>query len=424
MHVTKADAFVRPAIQASDDGKTMRRIAMASYVGTLIEFYDLSIYSTAAAIVFPSIFFSRLGEAGGTVAAFGTIGVAFVARPLGSIIFGHFGDLVGRKSTLVTCLLMMGLGTIMVGFLPSGDQIGILAPILLVLLRILQGLAAGGEFAGATLFVSESAPPHERGKWSSMPIRGGAIATSLAALTFLLTSLTMSSEAFHSWGWRVPFLLSSVLLVIGLYIRVKMEETSVFKRDATHKGRSDIPFLAAFRAQKREIFLGCLVEVPAFALLYLVLTYVVNFGANDLKLGYSWVLAMTVLSGLTTLASATYSSNLSDRIGRRPVLIAANTLATIWVLALFPILHSSSAFIFGLCVVVSALINGMIFGPVGAFMSELFKTRYRYTAVGLCYNAAGILGARSRPCSQAISYRLMAVWPLAASWQRSSLAAS
>lgn len=396
-----------PARQAQPAPRTMGRIAAASFVGTMVEFYDLAIYTTAAALVFPQVFFSELGKSAGTVAAFGTIGVAFVARPLGSVIFGHFGDRIGRKSTLVTCLLMMGLATVLVGLLPSGGQIGVLAPILLVLLRIVQGLAAGGEYGGATLFVSETSPPDQRGKWSSMPIRGGAISTSLAGLTFLVVTLNMEPSAFQAWGWRIPFLFSSLLLGVGLYIRLQMEETPVFQREAAHEARAAIPFLAALRAQKREILLGCTVKVPGFALHYLTLTYVVHYGADELKLGYSWVIAMTVASGLATLTGSTFTSSLSDRIGRVPVLVAANTVAALWVLALFPILEFSTAWTFGACVVITSLIVGCIFGPIGAYMSELFPTRYRYTAVGVCYNGAGLLGGALPPL---IAGPVIAAW--------------
>ncbi|MDQ4118666.1 MAG: MFS transporter, partial [Actinomycetota bacterium] len=206
----------------------MRRIALASMTGTVIEFYDFFIYGTAAALVFNKIFFPGLGTAAGTAAALATFGVAFVARPFGSILFGHFGDRLGRKGTLVTTLMTMGLATLAIGLMPTAATIGAAAPILLVLLRILQGLAVGGEWAGAVLLTAENSPPQARGKFALFPQLGPSIAFALASATFLVTTLTMSPESFAAWGWRVPFIASIILVGVGLFVRLKLEETSVF----------------------------------------------------------------------------------------------------------------------------------------------------------------------------------------------------
>jgi MFS family permease len=377
--------------------RQMRRIAIAGMTGTLIEFYDLQIYSTAAALIFAHLFFPELGRVAGTVAAFGTVGVAFVARPLGSVLFGHFGDRLGRKKTLVTSLTMMGLSTILVGLLPTGQIIGIWAPVLLVVLRFFQGIAAGGEFAGAALLISENAPPNRRGFWTAAVSTGGAMAVSSAALTFVITSLTMTDETFRAWGWRIPFLFSAVLLVIGLYIRLNMGETPVFAEEVRRKGTAAVPILEAVSKQWREIMLGCVVEVPAFTLLYLLMTYIVSYGSNELKLGYTEVLSVIVISGFVMAIGVITASSLSDRIGRRPVLIGSNLLAACWTPMLFPILEQGTLGGYAIAALGSILICGFIFGPAAAFMSELFQTRYRYTAVGLCYNAAGIVGGAVIP---------------------------
>jgi MFS family permease len=291
----------------------------------------------------------------------------------------------------------MGASTVVVGLLPTGDQIGVAAPILLVVLRSLQGLAAGGEYAGAALFVAEYAPIGKRGAWASMPNRGGAVAQSTAGLTFLITSLTMSEEALRGWGWRIPFLFSAVLVLFGLYIRLRMQETPVFLSVASENASSKTPFLEAIHRQWREILLGCMVVVPTFLFLYLVVTYVVNVGANELRLGYTWVLGMTVISGLLMLGGIIFTSKLSDRIGRRPIFIVANGFAAVWALALFPLLHTGTLISYAICMTVSLVTAGCIAGPIGSFMSELFLTRYRYTAVGLCYNAAGVIGGALPP---------------------------
>lgn len=378
--------------ESSERKSYLRRVRAAAFAGSLVEFYDLQIYSTAAALVFAHVFFPQLGKMAGTVVAFGTIGVAFVARPLGSILLGHLGDRLGRKQTLVITLVAMGLSTVLVGLLPTSNQIGIASPILLILLRVIQGFAAGGEFAGGALLVVENAPAEKRGAWAAVPMLGGAASTSLAGLTFLITSATMSDETFRAWGWRLPFLLSAVLLAVGLYIRVSMCETPVFAKEVHRRGASRVPILEAFKKQPRDMLLASLVEVPALALLYLVATFLVNYGVNQLRLGYSEVLWVTVTSGLLMLIGIWIGATLSDRVGRRPVLILSTGLSTVWALVLFPVLYIGTLASYAAVVIVTMLLSGLIVGPVGAFMSELFHTRYRYTAVGLCYNVAGILG--------------------------------
>lgn len=397
MQVQQSDTLSGSVAETASADKEMKRIGAAAFTGTFIEFYDLQIYTTAAALVFAQVFFPQLGKVAGTVAAFGTIGVVFVARPLGSVLFGHFGDRLGRKRVLVITLLMMSISTVLTGLLPTSAQIGAMAPVLLIVFRIIQGLAAGGEYGGAALLVAESAPAEKRGAWSALPQLGGAASTSFAALTVLVTSLTMSDQTFRAWGWRVPFLFSGVLLVVGLYIRFKVRETTVFTKEIDRHGASKAPILEAFNAQPRDMFLACIIAVPSFAMLYLVLTYVVSYGVNQLKLGYTEVLWLAACNGVVLAVGQLISSRLSDRIGRRPVLIFSNGLATVWAFALFPVLHMGTLATYAISMIVSLLIGGFIAGPLAATMSELFQTRYRYTAVALCYSAAGIIGGGLPP---------------------------
>jgi MFS family permease len=375
----------------------MKKIGRAGFLGTLIEYYDLHIFTAAAALVFHQLFFPDMNSVMGAMAAFATVGVVFVARPLGSVIFGHFGDRLGRKKTLVVTLLLMGVSTVLVGVLPTAEQVGILAPILLVALRVIQGLAAGGEYAGASLLIAENAPAHSRGRWSCLPNLGGAMSHSLAGVTMLAVTFSMSQESFREWGWRIPFISSALLLAIGLYIRIRMDETPVFKKQVQQHGVLKVPLLEALKTQPRALLMGSAMVLPAFTLLYLSATYVTHYGVNELKLGYTQVLGVTILSGLTFFVTILFASRLSDRIGRRPVIMASNILAAIWVLALFPILYAGSLINFFASVIISQVITGLTFGPIGAFMSELFETRYRYTAVGLCYNLAGIVGGALPP---------------------------
>jgi len=387
MHASESTLAAPSRDEAKAPTHDMKKIGRAGFLGTLIEYYDLHIFTAAAALVFHQIFFPDMNSVMGAMAAFATVGVVFVARPLGSVIFGHFGDRLGRKKTLVVTLLLMGVSTVLVGVLPTTQQVGILAPILLVALRVIQGLAAGGEYAGASLLIAENAPTHTRGRWSCLPNLGGALSHSLAGVTMLAVTFSMSQESFREWGWRIPFLSSAILLAIGLYIRIRMDETPVFKKQVQQHGVLKVPLLEALKSQPRTLLMGSAMVLPAFTLLYLSATYVTHYGVNELKLGYTQVLGVTIL----------LASRLSDRVGRRPVIMASNILAAIWVLALFPILYAGSLTNFFASVIISQVITGLTFGPIGAFMSELFQTRYRYTAVGLCYNLAGIVGGALPP---------------------------
>ena len=296
----------------------MGRIAVASAIGTMCEFYDFNIYGTAAALVFPHIFFPGTGHGGRTAASFATLGVAFVARPFGSILFGHFGDRLGRKKTLIATLLTMGIATLLVGVMPTAAQIGVAAPILVVALRILQGLAAGGEYAGGVLFGAENAPKARRGIWAMFPNLGGGGAIILANITFLLTALFMPEAAFVSWGWRIPFLASIVLVAIGLWIRLKIDETPVFKNEVARAGISKVPFIEAFRSQPRRILLATGTAIGAvYVLTYIGGAYMTSYGTETLKLARTYVLTVAVVGGVAISLGVVAGALLSDRLGRR-----------------------------------------------------------------------------------------------------------
>ncbi|HEY5853533.1 MAG TPA: MFS transporter [Aldersonia sp.] len=385
-----------PAADAAS-GKRMRKVALASFMGTVIEFYDFIIYGTAAALVFSEVFFPALGPREGTIVSFATLGVAFVARPFGAVLFGHFGDRLGRKRTLIATMLTMGVSTVLIGLLPSADKIGAVAPVLLIVLRVAQGLAAGGEWAGAALFTSENAPKHRRGFWSMFTNLGGAVANMLAASTFLITSFTMSDETFAAYGWRIPFLLSAVLVVFGLYIRLKLDDTPVFKEQAATGGTSSLPFAEAFRYQWKQIVLGAGTLLMAFSFNYLGASYLTNYGTKTLELARTQVLGAGVFGGLMLGIGIISGGTLSDRIGRRKVLIGANIVGIPWALLLFPLLDTKSLAAFWVGLAVSFLVAGHAFGVSGSFLSELFHTRYRYTAAGLSYSFAGIIGGALPP---------------------------
>ncbi|MFE7566791.1 MFS transporter [Streptomyces sp. NPDC057539] len=404
-------ASPRPPTPAPDGTpakpQSMKRVASASFIGTVIEFYDFNIYGVAAALVFPKVFFPALGPVAGVVASFATLGVAFVARPFGSILFGHFGDRIGRKKTLITTMLLMGVSTLLVGLMPTSATIGVAAPVLIVILRILQGLAAGGEWGGAVLFASENAPKDRRGFWSMFPSFGGGGAIILANATFFATAVGMSDATFVAWGWRLPFLASILLIAVGLWVRLSIAETPVFQKQAEHAGVARSPFLDAFRTQPGQILLATGASTMTLSLTYVGGTYLTNYGTTVLGLSRSSVLAVAVLGGVAISVAVVLGAILSDRIGRRRTIVSVASVAVVWTLVLFPILDNRSPAAFAVGAPVTMFLSGLATGPLGAFLSELFHTRYRYTATGLSYSLAGMLGGAVPPL---IAGPVIAAW--------------
>lgn len=382
---------------AEPPGKPMGRIAIASLVGTTVEFYDFFIFGTAAALVFSTTFFPALGPAAGTLAALATFGVAFVARPFGSILFGHFGDRVGRKATLVTTLLLMGVATFAIGLLPTAATIGTAAPILLVFLRLCQGLAVGGEWAGAVLLTAEHAPADKRGKFAMYPQLGPSLAFALASGTFLTTSLTMSEAQFLAYGWRIPFLGSALLVAVGLYVRFKIEETPAFTDVTTTKSTARVPLFEVAKQQPREVLLAAGSITMLFSFFYIGVTYLTAYGTKTLELPKSTVLSIGIVAGLAFAGTTILSALYSDRVGRRRMTGIANAVALVWSLALFPILDIGTPLAFAVGMSVTLGIVGVAYGPAGAHLPELFKARYRYTGAGVAYNLAGVLGGAVPP---------------------------
>ncbi len=387
--MTQTDAGSPAAAQPP---QSMRRIALASMTGTVIEFYDFFIYGTAAALVFNKVFFPELGASAGTALALATFGVAFVARPFGSILFGHFGDRLGRKGTLVTTLLMMGLSTLAIGLMPTAGAIGAAAPILLVVLRILQGLAVGGEWAGATLLTAENSPAKARGRYALFPQLGPSVAFALASATFLVTALTMSSESFASWGWRLPFIASILLVGVGLFVRLKLEETTAFKAKSGEPVSTKLPVAEVFRTRTRAVLLGAGSTTAVFAFFYIGVTYLTTYGTTQLGLPRTTVLALGIAGGLTFAVTTVAGAILSDRIGRRKMVVIGNALSVLAGVVAFPIIDGGTPLSFGLGLCLVLGVVGIAYGPIGAQLPELFPTRYRYTGAGIAYNLAGVIG--------------------------------
>jgi MFS family permease len=292
---------------------------------------------------------------------------------------------------------MMGIATVLVGSMPSAETIGVFAPILLVVLRIVQGLAAGGEWAGAVLFAAENAPKNKRGFWSMFASLGAGVAVALAPLSFLVTGLLMSDEAFLAYGWRIPFLLSIVLLVLGLWIRVSMEETPVFKSEMEQEKAATIPFVEAIKHKGRDICLAGGMMIVTFSYGYLGVTYLTNYGTSTLGFERPLVLTISVVGGLFYTLGILLSGLYSDALGRRRTVIIAAITGLVWALILFPLINTGFIAVFGIGVIATLFIAGIALGPMSAFVSELFPTRYRYTAVGLSYNIAGVVGGAIVP---------------------------
>lgn len=383
----------------TDRPTPMRRVAFASCAGTTIEFYDFFIYGTAAALVFPTVFFPALGDSAASVASFATFAVAFVARPLGAIGFGHFGDRLGRKRTLISTLLLMGVATVAIGLLPSAASIGVAAPILLVTLRFLQGLAVGGEWAGATLLAAEYAPAGKRGLYAAFPQLGPAIAFALSSGTFLLINRLVgeTSPAFVEWGWRVPFVMSALLVLVGLYVRLKVEETPMFRETTRTRASTQGPLAAALKNQWREILLGGGSLAMLFAFFYIGTAFLTSYGTTVVGLSRATVLTMGVVGAVVFGALITLSAVYSDRVGRRKVVLASCLVAVPWGFALFPILDHGTATSFAIGLFGTLAIFAVSYGPAGAMLPEMFRTEYRYTGAGMAYNLAGVIGGGTAP---------------------------
>jgi MFS family permease len=405
-----------PTLTVDEDfgGKrpSLRKVGAASLVGTTIEYYDFFVYGTAAALVFPKIFFPGTSPALGTIASFATFGVAFFARPVGSIAFGHFGDKIGRKRTLVWTLLIMGLSTVAIGLLPGysagvfgvlENGVGIWAPVLLVVMRFLQGFAMGGEWAGATLLTAEYAPKDRRGRMAVYPQMGPALAFFLASGTFFLASVTIgaTSDTFISYGWRFPFIASLLLVIVGLWIRLRIEETPVFKNQKENQQRESapakLPFADAIRKQWKQIVLSGLAMSTLFAMFYIGSTFLTSYGTSTLEFTRTMILGFGMIAALVLMVVTAAAAIISDKIGRRKVIAASYAGAFVWSLLLFPLLDTGSPIAFLIGITVTLALYGMSNGPAGASLPEMFQSRFRYTGAGLSYNLGGIIGGAVPP---------------------------
>ena len=382
--------------EADERPMSVGRIVLASLVGTTIEFYDFYIYGAAAALVIGQTFFPKSSAEAQALNAFLTFGIAFLARPVGSMLFGHFGDRIGRKSTLVASMLVMGLSTTLVGVLPGYAQAGVLAPWLLCLLRFGQGIGLGGEWGGAALLATENAPAGRRAWFGMFPQLGPPIGFFLANGVFLALLLGVGEANFVAWAWRIPFLLSAALVAIGLYIRVSITETPAFRAAMARHERVAVPLLEVLRGHWLPLLQGSLAIVVCYALFYISAVFALGYGVTNLHIPRTQFLAMLCVAAIVMALATPLSARLADRFGRRPVLLTASAIAVFVGFALPALLSGGElpALLF-LCLALGVM--GLTFAPLGALLPELFPTAVAYTGASVAYNLGGILGASLAP---------------------------
>ena len=394
--------------QEQNQEQNMRRVAMTSLAGTSIEWYDFFLYGTAAAVIFPKAFFPQdLPTMVLLIISFSTLAVGFLARPLGGIVFGHFGDRIGRKRTLVVALMMMGVATTLIGLLPTYSSIGIAAPLMLVALRFIQGFAIGGQWGGAMLLVTESAPADQRGWYGAYAQAGAPIGVILANLAFIGVSSSMSDEAFMDWGWRLPFIASIVLIGISMYIQLKIEDTEAFRSLSDAQTDSDTapqvversPVIVAIRKYPKRIMLAAGAFLSVQVTFYILIAFVIAYGMNSpsVELSRDTMLTAVLIAAAFMVPTQFYFSGLSDRIGRKSVYRWGAILTGVWGFALFPLIDTGSPILICVAITMGLLFLGMQYGPQAAYFTELFSTEVRYSGASLGYQIGAIVGGALAP---------------------------
>ena len=381
---------------------SMKQVLFGSLIGTTIEFFDFYIYANAAVLVFPKLFFPGSDPVTSTIESLATFSIAFFARPIGSAVFGHFGDKIGRKATLVAALLTMGISTVAIGFLPTYASIGIVAPLLLMLCRFGQGLGLGGEWGGAVLLAIENAPPGKRAWYGMFPQLGAPIGLLLSGGTFLLLSDMLTEEQFFEYGWRIPFIASSLLVMVGFYIRLTITETPSFITSLETKKQVKIPVMELLKSYKSELIFGTFAAVAAFVTFYLMTVFSLSWATSDLGYSRRDFLIIQLFAILFFVIGIPSSALLADRYGRKKILLVVSALIALFGLSFSYFMDSGSNFLVTFFICLGMGLMGLTYGPLGTFLSELFPTEVRYSGASLTFNLAGILGASFAP--------LIAIW--------------
>jgi metabolite-proton symporter len=400
------DSATRPAVLSSSavtaapahsSVNSPRRVLLASLIGTTIEFFDFYIYATAAVLVFPKLFFPSSDPTSATLQSLATFALAFFARPVGSAVFGHFGDRIGRKATLVAALLTMGLSTVMIGLLPGYQTIGVLAPTLLALCRFGQGLGLGGEWGGAVLLATENAPPGKEALYGMFPQLGAPVGFLCSTSIFMALTHWLTDAQLFAWGFRIPFIASAALMFVGLYIRLKLTETPAFVRAIENEERVRVPFLRVISKHPLELALGTLAAVATFVLFYLMTVFTLSWGTTALHYTRTEFLLLQTVGVLFFALTIPASALLADRHGRWGMLLAATLGIIVFGLFFAPLFTAGSRLgVLGLLVIGLGLM-GLTYGPLGTALAGLFPTSVRYTGASLTFNLAGIVGASLAP---------------------------
>ena len=381
---------------------SLKHVLFGSLIGTSIEFFDFYIYANAAVLVFPQLFFPGSNPTASILQSLATFSIAFFARPIGSAVFGHYGDKIGRKTTLVFALLTMGISTVAIGFLPTYASIGIAAPFLLMLCRFGQGLGLGGEWGGAVLLAIENAPPTKRAWYGMFPQLGAPIGLLLSGGIFLVLNDTLTEAQFFDFGWRIPFISSTVLVLVGFYIRLKITETPSFINAVETKKSVKIPLFTLLKSYRRELVFGTLAAVATFVIFYLMTVFSLSWATTDLGFTRRDFLIMQLFSVVFFGIAIPVSALLADKFGRRTILIVISAAIAVFGLLFSLFLCSGNTNLISLFLIIGMTLMGLTYGPLGTFLSELFPTEVRYSGASLTFNFAGIIGAAFAP--------MIAIW--------------
>ena len=387
----------------------MQKVAYTALAGTSIEWYDFILYGAAAALIFPTVFFGEASPSTALILSFLTFAAGFIARPIGGIIFGHFGDRIGRKKTLVTALILMGVSSTLIGLLPTYAMIGVTAPILLTLLRFAQGIAIGGQWGGAMLLVTESAPSNERGYYGAFAQAGAPVGVILANLAFIITSASVSDESFLAWGWRIPFLASALLIAISMYIQLNLEDTKAFKELQAYKEglQKDIntaevlveksPIIEAIRKYPKRIILAAGAFLSVQVTFYILIAFMLVYGVSNTNLSRDDILAAILIASAIQVPVQFAFASYSDKHGRKGIFMLGAILTALWAFAIFPLIDTGNFWYTVLAISGGLIFLAMMYGPQAAFFTELFTTEVRYSGATLGYQFGAIAGGAFAP---------------------------
>ena len=387
----------------------MRRVAYTALAGTSIEWYDFFLYGAAAALIFPTVFFGEASPSTALILSFLTFAAGFIARPIGGIIFGHFGDRIGRKKTLVIALILMGVSSTLIGLLPTYAMIGVTAPILLTTLRFAQGIAIGGQWGGAMLLVTESAPSNQRGYYGAFAQAGAPAGVILANLAFIITSALVSDESFLAWGWRIPFLASALLIAISMYIQLNLEDTKAFKELQSYKENhlkdnnlnetslEKSPIIEAIKKYPKRIILAAGAFLSIQVTFYILIAFMLVYGVSDTNLSRANILTAILIASAIQIPVQFVFASYSDRHGRKGIFMLGAVLTALWAFAIFPLVDTGSFWLTVLAITGGLVFLAMMYGPQAAFFTELFTTEVRYSGATLGYQFGAIAGGAFAP---------------------------